>query len=630
MEGRVTGDVTPNTNPQEVHDEVVMQDSVERISEWVDAIARADGAAMLPAPLIPRGARAPEEVADLPPLRQVGERTRRRGQVQVPPQSSGMNQRAIPPQLGRATIPIVETEESELLSPTLNAAQRTLQDQARNAVIVAPPPGEQEVGQSVHTPVVPMPGSILPGGAIGSQQAEEARLSVQRLVEADRGHPEVNLLAPERVSLPETPGSGVENRTGPSPLRLTPAGTPGLPITPEPSSEFFSLAARAYESYKEFQISRAKAYRHLNMPPPDIVVHPPGGAVIRANYFVKLRVPGCASCNGRHVSMSHREYVMKFSMLPFLCWHRRPVTWMILDDAPSLALIALPSELVRVPPGPGSQSTGGSVTVDRLNRDVRKINAKARAAIQLFERLEAEGALWSLVYYPELQQQQARRMRALLEAEVEECREDLRMRADSLAGDLAQSELGSIDSPIYQNTSDNPPASGPELSWQNDDFFGPQVHPDQARSIISASENILHNDDTSSTFSARRGGHVASLPPIPMLRQEGGAEVIGDEGGDVPPAHQPGGAGIPQDRGTLQQAEVQGDGNNDNLGNIVIGMDAGVQTSLTRDQAIQPSVPAPQQEADMAARSRRREGVRADAASEAARVMYAAQLNALR
>ena len=173
--------------------------------------------------------------------------------------------------------------------------------------------------------------------------------------------------------------------------------------------EFLSLASRAYEAYKEFQISRAKAYRHLNMAPPDITVHPPGGPVVIANYFVKLRVPNCGQCNSRHVSMTHREYVMKFSMLPFLCWHRTPVMWMALEDAPTSALIALPEDLIRIPPGPGIISSGGTITWDQLNRDVRKVNAKARAAIQLFERLEAEGVSWSLEYYPELQQQQARR-----------------------------------------------------------------------------------------------------------------------------------------------------------------------------------------------------------------------------
>ena len=42
----LAGDVTPNENPTVVSDEfneAAMEDSVRRISDWVDKIARADG-----------------------------------------------------------------------------------------------------------------------------------------------------------------------------------------------------------------------------------------------------------------------------------------------------------------------------------------------------------------------------------------------------------------------------------------------------------------------------------------------------------------------------------------------------------------------------------------------------------
>ena len=175
-----------------------------------------------------------------------------------------------------------------------------------------------------------------------------------------------------------------------------------------------------YAAYKEFQICCNKAYRHLNMAAPNVVVHPPGGAVARLEYLVEIHVPLCPHCNLKHVRMTHREYVMSFSMMPFLCHHRGEVAWMALADRPA-ELVTLPSPLVRVTPGYGSLSSGGSITLEKLNADVRRINARARVCAEQLRRLENEGRNYDMRYFPELDRQQILRLIALLDAELEEC-----------------------------------------------------------------------------------------------------------------------------------------------------------------------------------------------------------------
>ena len=56
--------------------------------------------------------------------------------------------------------------------------------------------------------------------------------------------------------------------------------------------------------------------------------------------------------------------------------------------------------------GPWECLSASTVNIDRLNRDLRKVNAKARTALGYFERLELEGIRWALDYFPEMQNQQ--------------------------------------------------------------------------------------------------------------------------------------------------------------------------------------------------------------------------------
>ena len=166
MEGRVTGQVTPNDNPQEPVD-AILEDSVDRISNWVDQIAQAEGAELLPAPVIPPAPHQPELVGELPPLRPLGSRLRRRGPAHVPPHLTGLGRVAHP--IARATIPVVETEESELLSPALSAAQRNL---------------EQAAAASTR-PVVPLPGTAggdSHSGGMDSAAAEAAANRVEVII----------------------------------------------------------------------------------------------------------------------------------------------------------------------------------------------------------------------------------------------------------------------------------------------------------------------------------------------------------------------------------------------------------------------------------------------------------------
>ena len=235
--------------------------------------------------------------------------------------------------------------------------------------------------------------------------------------------------------LASTAGGGDTDQ--PPELQLTGTENSSVP------GEILTLGARAYDAYRVFQSARMRAYRHLHMAAPDAVIPPVGGVNAARIYYVQLPVPGCSQCHLAQTTLEHAEYVMAFSQLPFMCWHELTVTALKIESRLRSPAVTLPLQLVRVEMPTDSISSAGSVTMERLNADMARLNAQARTAMEYFARLEDETYRRGvrLTEIPELDAPQILRMRTLIETEAEDARLDLQTRIDSLAGDLASGAM---------------------------------------------------------------------------------------------------------------------------------------------------------------------------------------------
>ena len=168
----------------------------------------------------------------------------------------------------------------------------------------------------------------------------------------------------------------------PIPARDLNLGTAPRPSQPHPGrtppAEFFELGARAYTAYRDYEVSRMVAYRHLGLPAPMINVLPTVTPETRdRNYVVRIEAPECVECHQRHTVVAHRLYVMLYAQVPFLCLHGQVIIEIGIDEVTIGPPIFLPARIERLIPDGASQSSGGSVNVDKVLRDARAVSSAA-------------------------------------------------------------------------------------------------------------------------------------------------------------------------------------------------------------------------------------------------------------
>merc|ERR1711867_118254 len=105
-----------------------------------------------------------------------------------------------------------------------------------------------------------------------------------------------------------------------------------------------------------------------------------------------------------------------------------------------------PARIESVVPDHASQSSQGTIDVDKILQDLRRVSSAARAAIDYFRMVENEvrRERYDLASYPELAISQVYRMRAMISAGAEEARQDLELRRIYLAGELRDPTLESV------------------------------------------------------------------------------------------------------------------------------------------------------------------------------------------
>ena len=129
---------------------------------------------------------------------------------------------------------------------------------------------------------------------------------------------------------------------------------------------------RLYDLINAFENARRRAFLHLNarydMPQWD-------ERASRHTHLFYARLEGkCKECHNRHVRVSLTDYLLWQGSAPFLCFHRNVVQSVRMEADPERAKsrpeIMLPPECKQVAPETGSVTSGGVVTLSKIEKDL--------------------------------------------------------------------------------------------------------------------------------------------------------------------------------------------------------------------------------------------------------------------
>ena len=97
---------------------------------------------------------------------------------------------------------------------------------------------------------------------------------------------------------------------------------------------------------------------------------PPQTRSSSSMYTVQL-VSTCSVCHERHISIPQKSYLMHYTALPFNCEHGHRVDDMAVvePDSRTKPYINLPTNIKRLAPDCLSESSGGNITTDKLEKD---------------------------------------------------------------------------------------------------------------------------------------------------------------------------------------------------------------------------------------------------------------------
>ena len=153
-----------------------------------------------------------------------------------------------------------------------------------------------------------------------------------------------------------------------------------------------SKADQAYKLYQKYEVARYKIYRHTGVADPNLVNTAPGTRASESIYCVKIEGE-CTTCNGRHVELGHRSYLVHFSALPFLCGcNPSQAIHKLSIESPEdrvLPAISLPSNIRRLAPASLTTTTQGEVEDETLDQDVNRLEEAHRLAAAAFVELGA-------------------------------------------------------------------------------------------------------------------------------------------------------------------------------------------------------------------------------------------------
>ena len=126
--------------------------------------------------------------------------------------------------------------------------------------------------------------------------------------------------------------------------------------------EILRKGDEAYKKFQLFEIARYKVLRHCGMLDPTHVPAAPGTRTSDPILTTRLESE-CATCNNRHVELSHNCYLVYYAALPYECEHHLPIRKMFVEDPEDRVLPALilPPDIRRIEPPDMSVSVDGDL-----------------------------------------------------------------------------------------------------------------------------------------------------------------------------------------------------------------------------------------------------------------------------
>ena len=124
-------------------------------------------------------------------------------------------------------------------------------------------------------------------------------------------------------------------------------------------------------------------------------------------------------------------------MVPFECLHGGSIKDLIVEAEPRGTPVDLPEVIDRQMADYASQSSMGSVCLEKAKRDLSYLMGKGRTAVELFKRLllEARSGDYDLAGLPQLSIEQITRMVAMTEKSMSESKSDLEVAAGEVFGE---------------------------------------------------------------------------------------------------------------------------------------------------------------------------------------------------
>ena len=323
-------------------------------------------------------------------------------------------------------------------------------------------------------------------------------------------------------------------------------------------------SAHICDSITMFESVRRRVYGHVGWEYPLVT---PGTETRSSGLFNCTLVSSCRTCNGQHTSLPRKAYLMWQGYLPVKCDHGGNITGIYVEPegrGQHQAVVIMPERVIPVNPAGASETSGGEVTVTKLERDLERVRARSGECMRhLRAQIHESEVQPPPFFFPELQLEVLREKVSYIETKTDDLLDILetRIRAGKRAEGTAE---------IERPEDGHQPALGQQE--QQGEGTGGQGEASQhpGRGVVSHSTPQRNAHPTDSQ------GRALQPPPFPdNLRQQlmdRGGQL--DNAGFVPPQgdisvedveafirdSQEEGTGDPTGQGSQQQAQGQADG----------------------------------------------------------------------
>ena len=139
---------------------------------------------------------------------------------------------------------------------------------------------------------------------------------------------------------------------------------------------------RVYDHFNTFENARRRACLHLNIP---YLMNDFRSRSMRQSGVFWVRIESnCKHCNNRHTQLPLQEYLLWQGAAPFLCDDKGVVQSVRMEadqaKAVSKPAIKMPTKLTKITPPAASVTSGGFLTVNKLQKDLDRLSKANTAA----------------------------------------------------------------------------------------------------------------------------------------------------------------------------------------------------------------------------------------------------------